>query len=71
MRIDAFPEHGAARRWWEGAVNGVRQVGIAPVCLFGFPRIATNGRVFVAPPDVGDALGRVGFEGVPWVNPLT
>jgi hypothetical protein len=57
--IDAFPEHGAARRWWEGALNGERQVGIAPVCLFGFLRIATNRRVFAEPLGVDDAIARV------------
>lgn len=57
--IDAFPEHGAARRWWEDALNGERQVGIAPVCLFGFVRIATNRRVFTEPLGVDDAVGRV------------
>ncbi len=57
--IDAFPEHGAARRWWEGALNGERQVGIAPVCLFGFLRIATNRRVFTTPLGMDDAIARV------------
>lgn len=57
--IDAFPEHAAARRWWEDALNGERQVGIAPVCLFGFLRIVTNRRVFTEPLGVVDAIGRV------------
>jgi toxin-antitoxin system PIN domain toxin len=57
--IDAFPEHAAARRWWEDALNGERQVGIAPVCLFGFLRIVTNRRVFTEPLGVDDAIGRV------------
>lgn len=57
--IDAFPQHEAARAWWEDALNGERQVGIAPVCLFGFIRIATNRRVLTDPLPVGDAIGRV------------
>lgn len=57
--IDAFPQHARARRWWEGVLNGERQVGVAPVCLFGFIRLSTNRRVFRDPLPVEDALGRV------------
>jgi hypothetical protein len=57
--IDAFTQHAAARRWWEEVMNGERQVGIAPVCLFGFVRIATNRRVLVDPLPIEDAIGRV------------
>lgn len=56
--IDAFPQHAAARRWWEDVMNGERQVGIVPACLFGFIRIATNRRVLVDPLPVEDAIGR-------------
>lgn len=58
--IDAHPLHGAARRWWEGALSSDRQVGLAPVCVFGFLRIATNRRVFTEPLAVEDAIERVG-----------
>ena len=57
--IDAFPQHPSARRWWEGVLNGERQVGIAPVALFGFLRIATNRRVLTDPLPVDDAIERV------------
>ena len=57
--IEAFPHHPAARRWYEDVMNGDRQVGIAPVCLFGFLRIATNRRVLTDPLPVGDAIARV------------
>jgi toxin-antitoxin system PIN domain toxin len=57
--IDAFPLHPRARRWWESALNGERQVGIAPVCLFGFLRIATNRRVLTDPLPADDAIERV------------
>jgi toxin-antitoxin system PIN domain toxin len=57
--VAAFPQHDAARRWWEGVMNGERQVGIAPVCLFGFIRLATNRRVLTDPLAVGDAIERV------------
>lgn len=57
--IDAFPQHALARRWWEGVMNGERQVGIAPVCLFGFLRIATNRRVLSDPLPIEHAIARV------------
>jgi toxin-antitoxin system PIN domain toxin len=57
--IDAFPQHGPARTWWEGLLNSERQVGIAVPALFGFVRISTNRRVFVEPLTVTDALERV------------
>jgi toxin-antitoxin system PIN domain toxin len=56
--IDAFPQHAPARRWWEAVMNGERQVGIAPVCLFGFLRLATNRRVLEEPMRIGDAIER-------------
>ncbi|HWP37360.1 MAG TPA: TA system VapC family ribonuclease toxin [Gemmatimonadales bacterium] len=56
--IDAFPQHARARRWWEGVMNGERQVGIAPVALFGFLRLATNRRVLTEPLPIEDAIGR-------------
>ena len=40
--VHAFAVHAIARRWWEGALNGSRQVGLAPVVVFGFIRIATE-----------------------------
>lgn len=46
--IDSFPHHTAARKWWEKLLSGDRAVGIAPVCLFGFLRVGTNRRVFLA-----------------------
>jgi uncharacterized protein len=57
--IAAFPQHPAARRWWEDLLNGSRQVGLAAASLFGFVRISTNRRVFTEPLAVTDALTRV------------
>src|SRR5690606_32700997 len=34
--IDAFEQHAAARRWWEDALAGELQIGLASVVLFGF-----------------------------------
>jgi hypothetical protein len=57
--IDAFPQHATTRRWWESVMNGERQVGIAPVCLFGFLRLATNRRILEEPLTVENAVARV------------
>lgn len=57
--IDAYPVHAAARRWWEGVLNGQRQVGLAPVCLFGFLRLSTNRRVFADPLPIEEAIERI------------
>lgn len=57
--IDSYPQHAAARSWWEKLLNGDSIVGIAPVCLFGFLRIGTNRRVFNDPLPVDDAIERV------------
>lgn len=57
--IDGFPEHERARVWWEQALNGDEEVGIAAPALFGFLRLATNPRVFQPPIPIEDALRRV------------
>lgn len=57
--IDAFPEHGAARAWWEERLNGENEIGLAGPALFGFVRIATNPRVFDPPLSADDCLARV------------
>lgn len=57
--IDAFPEHEAARTWWEGLMNGDRLVGVAAPALFGFVRLSTSRRVLAEPLPVADALARV------------
>jgi toxin-antitoxin system PIN domain toxin len=57
--IDAHPSHATARRWWEETLSSDRQVGLAPVCLFGFLRLSTNRRVYVDPLPVNNAIARV------------
>jgi toxin-antitoxin system PIN domain toxin len=56
--VNAFPEHARARRWWEGLLNGSREVGIASPVLFGFLRISTSLRVLHPPMSVPDAVSR-------------
>jgi toxin-antitoxin system PIN domain toxin len=57
--IATFPEHQAARRWWEALMNGGEPVGVAAPALFGFVRIATSARIFDPPLAVDAALSRV------------
>lgn len=57
--IDAYPQHEAARSWWEDTLSGERRVGLPAVALFGFLRIATNRRVFDEPLSLNDAVTRV------------
>jgi toxin-antitoxin system PIN domain toxin len=57
--LDMHPLHAKARTWWEAVLNGERQVGLAPVCIFGFVRLSTNRRVFREPLAVKDATARV------------
>lgn len=55
--IDGYPQHEAARRWWVGALNGDEPIGLVPVVLTGFVRLATNRQVLADPFDVGAAAG--------------
>ncbi len=57
--VEGFAEHGRARRWWEGLLNGDREVAIGAPALFGFVRLVTSPRVFDRPLPVADALERV------------
>lgn len=57
--VTAFPQHAQARTWWEGLLNGRRQVGLCAPALFGFVRLATNPRVLDRPWPVDSVLARV------------
>ncbi len=57
--IDAFPQHVAARAWWEELLNGQDAVGLTAPAVFGFLRIATNRRVFDPPLALSEASRRV------------
>jgi toxin-antitoxin system PIN domain toxin len=57
--IAAFPQHAAARKWWEATLSGRTEVGLAAVSVFGFLRIGTNRRVFSPPLSVEEALAIV------------
>jgi toxin-antitoxin system PIN domain toxin len=53
------PVHDAARRWWEGLLNGARPVGLAWVASLGFIRISTHRQILARPMPVTAACDRV------------
>lgn len=52
------PVHAAARRWWEGLLNGQRPVGLAWVAVLGFLRISTHRQILTRPMPVAQACAR-------------
>jgi toxin-antitoxin system PIN domain toxin len=52
-------QHGAAKRWFEGALTGGDPVGLAWSTILAFLRIGTNSRVFERPYTIEDAAGIV------------
>ena len=65
------PQHGAARGWWEQAMNGDELIGIPLEIAFGFVRIATNPRLGAARVPLIDArqVGEGGMD-LPQVRTL-
>ncbi len=57
---DGAPFHDAARRWWEGLINGIERVGVPWVVATGFVRIMTHPRVVTSPVSTDEAVGHVG-----------
>ena len=57
--VTAFPQHAAARTWWEALMNGNDEVGICAPVVFGFLRIATNRRVLDPPVSIDAAVAFV------------
>lgn len=51
-----LPEHKRARLWWEEALSGVDDVGLAWMSLMAFLRICTNARIFENPLSPEQAL---------------
>jgi hypothetical protein len=43
------PQHPKARTWWEAALNGEEQVGLAWPVLLGFLRLTTRGGILPRP----------------------
>jgi uncharacterized protein len=57
--FEHYPQHAAAKRWWESVVNGKDMVGIVPPVAFGFVRLSTNRKVYAPPVSVEEALRTV------------
>jgi toxin-antitoxin system PIN domain toxin len=57
--IDAFPQHQAARQWWEDTINSNELVGLADPAIFGFIRISTNPRLIKPALAVEDAARNI------------
>ena len=53
------PQHARARRWWEAALNGDEQIGLAWPVLQGFIRLATRGGILPRPLTPRQALDAV------------
>jgi toxin-antitoxin system PIN domain toxin len=54
---ESAPDHAAALRWLDGALNGQRAVGFAWVVLLAFLRLSTHRAVFERPLTAEQALG--------------
>ena len=56
---EGAPYHEAARRWWEGLVNGSERVGLPWVVSTGFVRLMTHPRALTSPMSPADAIAHV------------
>lgn len=57
--VAGFPQHERARAWWQDVLSGPVPVGLASPAVFGYLRVATNGRVLSPPMSVTEALAHV------------
>ena len=55
----ASPFHRPAAKWWVGLLSGTEPVGLCPVVVFAFLRLATHAKVFDFPLTVAEASERV------------
>lgn len=51
---ESFSHHAAARGWWEQVMNGSEPVGLPPVVLLAFVRLATHPSVAAHPRSVAE-----------------
>ena len=70
---DGSPYHDAARRWWEGVVNGTERVGLAWAVISGFARVMTHPRLLTPPMPSTQAVGHVRhwlrYDHITTINP--
>jgi hypothetical protein len=57
--ITGFAQHVRARAWWERIINDSGRIGLTCPAVFGFLRIATNGRVLAEPLPVAGAVSYI------------
>jgi toxin-antitoxin system PIN domain toxin len=57
--ITGFPQHERSRAWLEDILNGPALVGLTSPAVFGYIRIATNGRVLQSAMALEDAVSHV------------
>ncbi len=67
------PDHKQAVSWWKALVTGSEPVGLLPVVVFAFVRLATNRKVFPRPLSVTEAFDYIEnwleFPMVSWMEP--
>ena len=54
-----FPDHAAARKWWESMMNDREIIGLAWVSVLGLIRVMTNPRAMPNPMTVDHVLSVV------------
>ena len=57
--VSGMPFHDAARRWWEGIINGTETVGLAWSVITGFTRLTTSPRLVAPPMLPAQSIGHV------------
>lgn len=57
--VREMPQHEAARKWLDGALNEEPRVGFPWVSLLAFVRLTTNPRIFTSPLELTDAWSQV------------
>ena len=69
--FDEFPEHRAARQWWEAIVNGSEPVGLPWAVIVGFVRVSTRPDALSNPITALQAIALVeSWFAYPHITPL-
>lgn len=53
---EAFPQHRAAKAWWDERLSGAEPVALLHVVILGFVRLATHREVFTSPLTIAQAI---------------
>ena len=69
--FDEFPQHHAARQWWEDIVNGSEPVGLPWIVIVGFVRVSTRPKELSSPITTRQAIAIVdSWLAYPHIAPL-